>query len=214
MKTILVTDTQTPLGAGLQKLLLQQGCQVVSAPSAPAERTGRKGQSDDTRKKTAAPIAWNRSSPLSAKNVLLNCLQKFDALDAALIVFMPLPPASTFADLKYLDVETVLDVWLKGTILLARDLFSHFISRSQGSLAFVGLSHPKGAAANALDDLCREALLAVFESLAADAKVHGIAVNAFLSRAVDQKAYAEFVIPTFLEKCNKPSGKLFYFQWK
>jgi len=81
-------------------------------------------------------------------------------------------------------------------------------------LAFVGLSLPKSAGASLLDDLCREALLVVWQGLVRDARPSGLRTNAFLSRSGDAAAYAEFVCQTFVEKCNKAHGKLFYFQWK
>ena len=157
-------------------------------------------------------VPWNRSSPLSAKNLILRGRQKFPSLDAALILLPPLLSGSPFIDLKYLDVETVLDVWLKGSILLARDLFGHFSEKKAGSLAFVSLSLPKSAGESLLDDLCREGVLVVWKSLLRDARNDGVSVNMFLCPGRRHaRAYAEFVTATFVEKCNKPGGKLFNF---
>ncbi len=214
METVLVTDTNKPLGFNLVKALSQRGLNVVAAPSGEPEESSRKNPYDAFKKKPVAAVPWNRSSPLSSKNLILQGMQHFPSLDAALILLPPLPPGSAFSELKYLDVETVLDVWLKGSILLARDLFGHFENRGSGSLAFVTLSLPKSAGESLLDDLCREAVLVVWKGLLKAARAGGIALNVFLSRATDVRAYAEFVAAAFLEKCNKPAGKLFSFQWK
>ncbi len=214
METILVTDTHKQLGFNLVKAFVQKGLNVVAAPTDGPEEGARKNPYDAFKKKPVAVVAWNRSSPLSSKNLILQGLQHFPALDAALILLPPLPPGSAFPELKYLDVETVLDVWLKGSILLARDLFGHFAGRGTGSLAFVTLSLPRSAGESLLDDLCREAVLVVWKGLLKAARDSGIALNVFLSRATDARAYAEFAATAFLEKCNKPGGKLFYFQWK
>jgi NAD(P)-dependent dehydrogenase (short-subunit alcohol dehydrogenase family) len=214
MKTILLTDTHTPLGWNLLKALLVEGTNVVAAPSDKQEDGPRKNPYDSLKKKNLAVVPWNRTSPLSSKNLILQGRQKFQSLDAALILLPPLPPAVPFAELKYLDVETVLDVWLKGSILLARDLLAHFSLKEAGALSFVGLSLPKSDGDSLLDDLCREALIVVWNALVKAGREHDLCVNLFLSRAVDPKAYADFVANTFLEKCNKASGKLFSFQWK
>ena len=214
METMLVTDTQTPLGLGLAHLMLKESWNVVAAPTDAAGGKPRKPLSDDLKKKNAVVIPWNRSSPLSCKNVLLRGLQKFSSLHAACILFQPLVEPVAFTDLKYLDIETVLDQWIKGSILLARDLLSHFAARRTGSLCLVGLFLPKRPSPAVLDDLCRESLLVAFSGLVASAKTCGVRVNAFLSRSPDNKAYADFICRTFVEKCNKATGKLFYFQWK
>ncbi len=214
MQSVLVTDTHKPLGLNLVKAFAQMGLNVIAAPSGEPEDGSRKNPYDVFRKKPVAVVPWNRSSPLSSKNLILRGLQRFPDLDAALILLPPLPPGSPFADLKYLDVEIVLDHWLKGSILLARDLFGHFADAKGGSLSFVSLSLPKSAGASLLDDLCREAVLVLWKDLLKDARASGIALNVFLSRATDVRAYAEFVAKTSAEKCNKPGGRLFSFQWK
>src|SRR4030042_3909854 len=143
MKTILVTDTQTPLGSRLARQFIQEGRNVVAAPSDRPKGKTRQHPQDEFKKKNAVSVSWNRPSPLSCKNVLLQGLQKFTSLEAALVLVPPLPDPASFMDLKYLDIETVLDVWLKGSILMARDLLSHFISHRQGGLAFVCLFLPQ-----------------------------------------------------------------------
>jgi NAD(P)-dependent dehydrogenase (short-subunit alcohol dehydrogenase family) len=214
MATVLVTDTHLPLGIELAKSFLQRGWNVLAAPSDKPEDDSRRNPYAAFKKKPLAVVPWNRPSPLSSKNLILQGRQKFKSLEAALILVPPLPPASPFAELRYLDVETVLDVWLKGSILLARDLVAHFAEKKAGALAFVGLSLPKSGGNSPLDDLCRESLLVVWKGLVRDARSSGLCANAFLSRSGDARAYAEFVGQTFVEKCNKANGKLFYFQWK
>lgn len=210
MNTVLVTDTQTPLGFQLAKLFLNRGMNVIAAPS---EQEPAKTY-DNFKKKPFLVIPWNRPSPISAKNVIMRSIHKYNGLDAAFILKPAVLKQATLQDVKSVEMEQAIDVWIKGSLFLARECYSYFASKKKGALTFISLS-PQSASGPALfDDLCREAMLSILKSLSAEARPYNLKINAMLSRTDDEKGYADFIIRTYLEKCYKSLGKLFYYQWR
>ena len=114
METILITDTQIPLGSHLTKQFLQEDFNVIAAPSDNLEGKVRKKSPEESRKKKTLIVPWNRPSSLSCKNLLLRGIQKFGSLNAALILIPPLPPPSPPTQLKYLEIYIIYIPYMTG----------------------------------------------------------------------------------------------------
>lgn len=211
MQNVLVTDTQTQLGFNIMKAFLADGMTVIAAPT----ETEPARTYDPFKKKSLTVIPWNRSSAISTKNLVVKSLHQADHLDAAFILqISPTTPPGVFRELKALDIEQHLDISLKGTLLLVRELYGTWSSQKRGALIFITLSRKTEGSIGIVDDICQESILTLMNGLAPEAKTRHIACNTFQSRTEDQKAYAHFIVTTFREKCYKTYGKVFSYQWR
>ncbi|HEQ71932.1 MAG TPA: hypothetical protein ENN69_05540 [Spirochaetia bacterium] len=209
MKTILVTDTQTPLGMSLLLGLMEAGFNVIAAPTARQEKKAY----DRFKKKPLAVVPWNRGSSISAKNVVLACGTHFGGPDAALILSTPEESAVPFRTMKFALIEQIFDTHLKGSLFLLKGLADYMIGRPESSLTLAALSRPKNESP-LLDELCRESLVHTVLGLQQLHKASQLHINAVLSRSADPAGVAAFIVKTLSEKCYKSRGRLFYYQWR
>lgn len=136
----LITDAQTPLGEELVRLYLAAGY-CVAATRSNQERFESPLVSEEDR---LLLIDWNRTSPISARNVLLATLNRFAALDQALLLHAPRLPRESLRELSAGAIERAIDTWIKGGLFLAKGLLETFSQRGGGHLAFVQ-HRPAGA---------------------------------------------------------------------
>ncbi|RPJ09660.1 MAG: hypothetical protein EHM28_00955 [Spirochaetaceae bacterium] len=206
MNTILCTDSDTSLGLSLVKNLVQQGLSVIAAPSHDQQKTDYSGM----KKKPLVISPWNRKSPISAKNVVLQGTGRFKRIDAALILLSPGTITSSLNETRYIDIENAIDKWIKGTIFLTRELLSHFAEEKTGAICLVQ-HDPEDSDKNTINKLCTDTVVSFMEQSAQEWKSKDIMINRIYSRQTDIKGYADFIVSTVMEKCYKSSGKLFRF---
>jgi len=205
MNTILCTDTDTSLGLSIVKSLVQQGLSVIAAPA------HSQGKSDGSAKKKPIVVApWNKKSPISAKNVVLQGTGRFKRIDAALILLSPDMARASLTETRYIDIENAIDSWIKGCIFLTRELLSHFAQEESGVICLVQ-HEAEDSGLNAINALCAETVTAFVDRIAPEWKNRGVMINRLYSKSPDVKSYADFVVATVTEKCYKTSGKLFRF---
>ncbi|MBN1522899.1 MAG: hypothetical protein JW904_00340 [Spirochaetales bacterium] len=205
MNTFLVTDTHDSLGLAIIKNLLPAGHSVIAAPSHDNNIDNYKS----LKKKPLAIIPWNKKSPISAKNVVLQGINKFSGIDDAILILSPDAPAGTITSAKYIDIENSIDIWLKGTLFILRELLVYFSTQQHGSLSCIQYDYE--IPASPINDICIQGISLFLEQCAAEWKNSNIHINRFYSRSADVSAFADFITSTIKEKCYKSSGKLFRF---
>jgi NADP-dependent 3-hydroxy acid dehydrogenase YdfG len=214
-RVALITDAQTPLGEELVRRYLAAG-HCVAATRSNLERFETPLVSAEDR---LLLVDWNRSSPISARNVLLAAVNRFDALDEALLLQAPHLPGGPLQGLSYEAIERAVDVWVKGTLFLAKGILETFAQRRSGSLALVQQAG-QGARLPPLEAALRESVRAAARSLSAAARrprgARLLRVNSFECHdpeAWDAQAgaFAAFVLETMQGRAQKANGRCFHF---
>ena len=216
-RTVLVTEGDSPLGAALARLLAARGLSVVkivaSAPSAPApESVGRAApQMPPTAQGTvqgaaASPstVPWNRRSPLSARTVLLNVVNMFDAVDEVLILEPPCASHPSLHDMSSVEIERSFDD-AKGPVFMAREALAHFLGRHSGVLCMVSMS----TGSSPVESGMREGFRGLSSSLLTASSEPGVVVNGFQSGGAQPDEFAAFIDKTLEEKARKITGRWF-----
>ncbi|MGD0726267.1 MAG: hypothetical protein ABSB63_11965 [Spirochaetia bacterium] len=204
-RTVLVTEGDSPLGGALARLLAARGLSVVKIVSGENPPTAR-----STVQGTVAPpaaVPWNRRSPLSARTVLLNALNTFDAVDEVLILEPPCATHPTLHDVSSVEIERAFDD-AKGPVFLAREALAYFLGRHSGVLCMVSA----GSGSSPLECGMRECFRGLCSSLLTANGEQGVVINGFQSGGVQPEEYAAFIDKTLEEKARKITGRWFMCQ--
>ena len=207
-RTVLVTEGDSPLGAALTRLLAARGLSVVKIVSA------QMPQGSAAMPAAAAPeggspaqhstVPWNRRSPLSARTVLLNVVNMFDAVDEVLILEPPCGTRPSLPDMSSVEIERAFDD-AKGPVFLARETLAHFLGRHSGVLCMVSM----GAGSSPLENGMRECFRGLSSSLLTASPDTGVVINGFQSGGAQPEEYAAFIDKTLEEKARKITGRWF-----
>lgn len=203
-RTVLISDAETPLGMELIDAYLRAGDAVVAAVSPQAARKPeRSGES-------FLEVDWNRRSSLSARNVLLTAVNRFDAVDEAVILDFHSLPEKLVQELSSAEVESAFDAWVKGSVFLTREIMAHFTERGSGVLCLAAFS-PQAADSPVppLEGAIRGAYHGMARSLLATCASGPVTANAFQSYSSTPSEFARFLMKTLEEKARKISGRSF-----
>lgn len=213
-RVALITDAQTPLGEQLVRRYLAAGHRVA-ATRFNEERLEAPLVSEDDR---LLLIDWNRTSPISARNVVLAVLNRFDTLDEALLLQAPQLPPGPLQELPYEIIERAVDAWVKGTLFLAKGILELFAQRRGGSLAIVQQAeHGAAPLTAALGGSLRAAARSLAAAMAAGGATRKVRVNSFECRdpnawdalTTEASGFAEFVLQTMQNRASRSSGRRF-----
>jgi NAD(P)-dependent dehydrogenase (short-subunit alcohol dehydrogenase family) len=201
-RTVLVSEGDSPLGAILVRLFLSRGSRVVLTVDRPPAGEGSRGGPGAERATLSIP--WNRRSPLSARTVLLDAVNAFEALDDIIILEPPCTAPALLAETGSAEIERAFDD-ARGPVFLAREALSYFQRRGGGILGMVS----GGPAAVPLESGMRECFRGICTSLLGTGGTGGLIVNGFQSGGVAPDEYAAFIDRTLEEKGRKISGRWF-----
>ena len=208
--TVLVTEGDSPLGEALARLLTARGLSVVKIVSAhntqdTAAAPGPASPGGGGPAARQSTVPWNRRSPLSARTVLLNVVNMFDAVDEVLILEPPCGTHPTLHDMSSVEIEKAFDD-AKGPVFMAREALAHFLGRHGGVLCMVST----GAGSSPLENGMRECFRGLSSTLlAAGAENTGIVINGFQPGGAQPEEYAAFIDKTLEEKARKLTGRWF-----
>jgi len=209
-RTVLVTEGDSQLGAALTRLLSARGLSVVKIVSALSSQTGaaaaaaESGAGRAPADRSPSTVPWNRRSPLSARTVLLNVVNMFDAVDEVLILEPPCGTHPTLHDMSSVEIERAFDD-AKGPVFLAREALAHFLGRHTGVLCMVSM----GASSSPLENGMRECFRGLSSSLLTANADPGIVINGFQSGGAQPEEYAAFIDKMLEEKARKITGRWF-----
>jgi len=202
-RTVLISDAETPLGRELVSAYLQAGDTVVAAVSPQASPKPEWAGS-------LLAVDWNRRSSLSTRNLLLTAVNRFEAVDEAVILDCRTMSEKLAQELSSAEIESEVDAYVKGTVFLVREVMIHFTDRGRGVLCLAAFS-PQAADSPVppLDGAIREFFHGFTRSLLATCASGPITANAFQSYSSTPVEFTRFIAKTLEEKARKISGRSF-----
>ncbi len=150
---------------------------------------------------------WDVRSFVSARNVVLTAIAKLDGLDNVVLVHSNRGERQTIHELSPREIESGLDIGLKGFILLLRELIPHFLKRRSGHISFV-LYRPEEEASTPLSAATADGFTSLVRTLFAVYHDSGFTMSAFESKKDDVEGFADFVLRATTERNGDAQGKL------
>lgn len=127
-KTILFAGKNLPDGLAFAEGALFASRNVVAA-------VGEESEAKQAADGETVTIAWNKSSPISARSFVLECENYFKRLDEAILLFDENYLASMFQEIG-IDIATqVMDDYILGYQYLATEILSRFEKRREMEIA-------------------------------------------------------------------------------
>jgi NADP-dependent 3-hydroxy acid dehydrogenase YdfG len=220
-RCVFITDLDSDLGFELAKTYLDAHYQVFGTTSSDQTKTAASthetdepaGEQHDRLAKLKEGFGealqigvWNRHSPASAKNMLLQARSRFRTIDSYLLIGNPKAFGSVLhtADIRPLDEG--VDCWIKGNLFLLREILRAQLEAGSGMLAMICLNHNRPELA--IEEAVRQAFLGVTQSLLKNYHDSCVNVNAFESDAGSPRDFAAYVFRNLSEKGAKLAGKI------
>ena len=203
-RTVLITDIDTPLGLNLSKIFLEQGDSVVGTVTAPDKQSNFKALNSSS----FTLRRWQRSSSLSAKNLLLSIINDFNNLDEALLLQPPSLPAKLLHEVTTAEIEQGVDLWIKGNLFLLKEILDIFSRGKGGVLALINYS-PKDSTGilPPLESVLRGSFQALAKSLFSSYSREDFYINGFESNTAESGDFADFIRQTLQDRGRRVSGR-------
>jgi NADP-dependent 3-hydroxy acid dehydrogenase YdfG len=200
----LITDANTPLGDQLVRRYLSEGYSVA-ASSSDSKRIETPLVSDD---EDLLLIDWNRRSPISAKNMLLTTLNRFDRIDETLLLSAPVLEQKLLQETETEMIDRTVDAWIKGSLFLIKAVLELYGQKQSGSLALINhLAQEQSAVLPPLESALRGGFSAAAEAILAGTGQQNVFVNGFESRSEKIEEFADFIFDTMKNKGERTSGR-------
>ncbi|HEB10614.1 MAG TPA: hypothetical protein ENI06_05310 [Spirochaetales bacterium] len=210
-KTVLITDIDTPLGFDLSKTFLEQGDRVVGTVAVPDKESNFKALNSSS----FTLRRWQRSSSLSAKNLLLSIINDFNNLDEALLLQAPSLPAKLLHEVATAEIEHGVDLWIKGNLFLLKEILELFNRGRGGVVALINYSpHDSTGILPPLESALRGSFQALAKSLFSSYSRENLYINGFESNTAQSSDFADFIRQTLSDRGRRVSGRWFRFQAK
>jgi NAD(P)-dependent dehydrogenase (short-subunit alcohol dehydrogenase family) len=143
-------------------------------------------------------VPWNRPSPLSARNILLEGVTFLEKIDEAIVVHSAEEDGRPFHELSSADIERALDRSMKGFFFLLRELLGFFQRQKSGLLTLVeydpaGRLHPLPYASSGTFRALGSALFAQYGN-------EPFILRGLTSAVTQPEEFARYI----LESCERP----------
>ena len=203
-RTVLITDVHTPLGDQLLRRYLGEGYPVAATRCKEAViRTPVVSEEEQL-----LLIDWNRSSAISAKNVLLAALNRYERIDETLILSPPELEQKLLQETPAQTIEREVDTWIKGTLFLTHTVLLQYAQQHGGCLALVNHTPREESTVPApLENALRGSFAALAGSILAGTALENVFVNGFESRTQKIEELADFIFDNMKSRGAKSSGK-------
>jgi NAD(P)-dependent dehydrogenase (short-subunit alcohol dehydrogenase family) len=152
-------------------------------------------------------VVWNRRSPLSARNLINDGLNRFERIDEVFVVFAPEGNGTAFHELSSADIEENLDVNFKGYLFLLKELFGLFQRQKSGTISLVhyeGITEIPAPLYAAAAGAFRTLVSALF----AQYRNEQFHIRGFHSSVPQTKDFASYLLG-ITERPEKTSGRWF-----
>jgi len=207
-RVALITDAQTSLADQLIRRYLSEGYSVAATRSHQV-RIDTPMISED---EDLLLIEWNRTSPISAKNVLLTSLNRFDRIDETLLLFTPELEQKLLQETTAETMDRAVDTWIKGSLFMMKAVLELYTQKRGGCLALVNhLPQEEGAVLAPLESALRGSFTAAAGAVFASNSQRNVFVNGFESRSQKIEELADFIFDTMKDRGARLSGKWFRF---
>jgi NAD(P)-dependent dehydrogenase (short-subunit alcohol dehydrogenase family) len=190
-RTVLVVEGETPLGRSLVRLLRQTGYRVVAT----YRKTDKAETNEDGADVLRAP--WGKASPVSARNVMLKTMTACEHLDMAVFTFSPALQRVLLHEVDYVEMESVIDEWIRGTLFLMREVLDRLVRQGSGALvlaqSFTGANLAEHAP---LEAMVRGALHELTGAILGSYGGEGVSVYRFETSSARTDEYVRYIVKT------------------
>ena len=207
-RVALITDADTPLGDQLMRRYLSEGYGVAASSSNHTRiETPLVSEEEDL-----LLVDWNRKSPISAKNVLLTALNRFDRIDQTLLLSTPEPEQKLLQETATETIDRAVDTWIKGSLFLMKAVLELYGQKQRGCLALINhLAQAEAAVLPPLESALRGGFTAAAEAILAGTGQQNVFVNGFESRSQNIEELADFIFDTMNDRGIRTSGRWYRF---
>ncbi len=207
-RVALITDAQIPLADQLIRRYLSEGYGVATTRS----HQVRIDTPLISEQEELQVIEWNRTSPISAKNVLLTALNRFDRIDETLLLFTPKLEQKLLQETSAETVDRAVDTWIKGSLFLLKAVLELYTQKQGGCLALINhLPQEEGTVLPPLESALRGSFTAAAGAVIASNSQRNVFINGFESRSQKIEELADFIFDTMKDRGARVSGKWFRF---
>ncbi len=203
-RRILITGTDSGLKAKLIKLFLNGGFKVAATVNT-SHKKSKSGNS------SFIEIPWNRRSPLSAKNVILECLNSMDGFDEALTIFSSEQNNKPIHEISSSEIESAIDSSVKSSLFILKEIILHFQKTKKGNISLINDIQQSEIPAP-LYAVESGGLTTLAKSLFASYQNEALTINSFTSNSGDPGEYIEYIYKNIGERAKSVHGKIFKFQ--
>jgi NADP-dependent 3-hydroxy acid dehydrogenase YdfG len=207
-RVALITDASTPLGDQLVRRYLGEGYGVAAACSEQVRiETPLVSEEEDLQ-----IIEWKRESPISAKNLVLTTLNRFDRIDETLLLLAPELDAKLLQETAAETIDRAVDAWIKGSLFLTKEILVLYGRRQEGLLALINHTHQvETAVPPPLESALRGGFRAAAEAILAGTGQQNVLVSGFESHSAKIEELADFIFDTMRTRATRNSGKWYRF---
>ncbi len=150
---------------------------------------------------------WEPRSFISSRNLVLTGFTVFDSIDAVVLSHSDRDERTTIHDLSPRDIESGIDVGLKGFFFLLRELIPYLAERRTGHVSFA-LFRPDDDSSGPLSRTTGEGFASLAQSMFDVYRNAGFTMSAFESKKDDVDGFADFVVRGTMEREGETGGKL------
>ena len=200
----LITDASSTLGDQLIRRYLSEGFSVVATCSGGAAIDTPVVSEDED----LLVVEWNRKSPISAKNVLLTGLNRFDRIDQTLLLLTPELEQKLLQETAAETIDRAVDVWIKGSLFMIKTILVLYGQKQEGLLALI--NHTPQAARTVpppLESALRGGFRATAEAIFAGVGQPNVFVTGFESNSAKIEELADFIFDTMNGRGIRTAGK-------
>lgn len=205
-RTILLNGKHTALGSQLTRLFLEDGDRVTGLVEGPlaAPLPGEEAEENLT------IIPWNRTSPISVHNVLVEAVNRTENIDEAIFLFQPDIENKPLHELSLASIDAYIDTYIKGSLYLLKEILGYFQKKQTGAL-YIVLDNSGMEVLPPIDALGIGGFEAFTNTLFILYQNEEIAIHGFTSSTAEKPEYAAFIHRTITEKARGTHGKWFRF---
>ena len=153
-------------------------------------------------------VEWNRSSPISAKNVVLTTLNRFDRIDETLLLLTPKLEQKLLQETATETIDRAVDAWIKGSLFLMKTVLLLYGRKQEGSLALINhMAQAVAAEPPPLESALRGSFRATAEAIFAGIGEQNVLASGFESHSARIEELADFIFDTMNAKALRTTGK-------
>lgn len=205
-RSILLNGKHTPLGSQLTRLFLEDGDRVTGLVESPLSEPlpGEEAEENLT------IIPWNRTSPISVHNVIVEAVNRTEDIDEAVFLFQPDIENKPIHELSLASIDSYIDTYIKGSLYLLKEILAYFQKKQKGAL-YIVLDYSGMEVLPPIDALGIGGIEAFTNTLFILYQNEQIGIHGFTSSTAEKPEYAAFIHRTITEKARNSHGKWFRF---
>ena len=200
---ILITGPESNLKTKLVELFLGNNSIVAVSTNGHNKKSNKKSN--------LIEIPWNSKSPLSTKNMILECHNKLSGFDEALTILSSEQNNKPIHEISSSNIEETIDRNLKGNIFVLKEIILYFQNKGIGNISLIN-SITQNEISAPLYALELGALSSLSKSLFASYQNEQLTINSFSSQSFELEEYADFIFKNISDRGKTVHGKMYKFQ--